>query len=178
MKYAIYLLAIIILLGVNIGLFGNLPIRGQMPNLLLLLTVYFSVDKTNYDFFFIAFVCGLFLDCFSANFFGGWTFGFLVLALLLHSVSSQLLVFELNWKSLALLVLGAFTLVNFCLWLFALAAFKFGLAPSGIGIKVLVAGFLPGLFYNLLLLYPMYVVFDRLKSLIADFSVRSRGIVR
>lgn len=178
MKYLIYIIAVILVLGVNIGLFGHLPIYGQVPNLLLLLTIYFSLDKNSYDFFFIAFVSGLFLDSFSAGFFGGFTVSFLVLALLLHLLSGQLLVLELNWKTLALVVLGAFTLVNFCLWLYSWAAFKAGLAPNDFSIKVLVSNFLPGLFYNLLLLYPMYLISDRLRTLITDFTIHSRGVVR
>ncbi|MDR3642153.1 MAG: hypothetical protein P4L74_00820 [Candidatus Doudnabacteria bacterium] len=178
MKYFIYILAIIILLGVNIGLFGNLPIRGQSPNLLLLLTVYFSVDKSSYDFYFIAFACGLFLDCFSASFFGGWTFGFLILALALHTLSSQLLVLELNWKSLALLVFGSFSLVSFCLWFYTWAALKAGAPGYGLGFNPSLADFVPALIYNLLLLYPMYFIYYRLKALIADFTIRSRGVVK
>jgi cell shape-determining protein MreD len=84
MKYLIYLFAIIILLAVNIGLFNNLQIKGQIPNLLFLMTLFFVLEKKSYDFFFISMVSGLFLDFFSTSFFGSFTVALLTLSLLLH----------------------------------------------------------------------------------------------
>jgi rod shape-determining protein MreD len=178
MKYVIYLIAIIILLGLNIGLFNNLQIYGQAPNLLLLLVINLAVDKDDLTFFFIAFAAGLFLDAFSANFFGGWTLSFLVLALMLNFLSSRLLVLELNWKSLSLLVCGSWVLVNFCLWLYGFICYKAGLTPGYTGLKIFYLNFLPGLAYNWLLIYPIYLLTNFLKSTVRNFTIRSRGIVR
>src|SRR5271155_5350447 len=118
MKYVIYLISIIVLLGLNVGLFSNLQIQGQIPNLLLLLTVYFALDKKGYDFFFTAFVCGIFLDFFSPGFFGAFTVAFLILALAINALVNSLMLLEINWKSLTLLLLGALVVVNFSVWLY------------------------------------------------------------
>ena len=144
MKYFIYLLAIIILLGVNLGLFNNLQFGGQIPNFLLLLTVYFSLEKKDFDFFFIAFVCGVFLDFYSANFFGGYTLAFLATALALHIFVNYILVLEVNWKSLTGLIFCSLVLVNFLLWLYGLLAFKLNLAADYTGFKIYLDGFLAG----------------------------------
>lgn len=61
-KYLIYFFAIVALLVLNLGLFNNLQIKGQIPNLLFLFSLCFALEKKSFDFFFVAFVSGLFLD--------------------------------------------------------------------------------------------------------------------
>ena len=178
MKYLIYLLAIILLLGLNIGLFNNLQFYGQAPNLLMLMIIFLALDKDDLSFFPVVFVAGLFMDAFSANFFGGWTLSFLILALLLNFLSSRLMVFELNWKSLTLLVCGAWFLLNFCLWVYGFFIFKANLMPDYTGIKIFYGNFLPGLIYNWLFIYPMYLFVNFLKTLVRNFTIHSRGVVR
>lgn len=178
MKYFIYTLAIIILIGLNLGLFNNLQINNQIPNLLLLLTLYFSLEKDSYDFFFIAFVSGLFLDFYSAGFFGGFTLAFLSLALLLHLLASNFVLLELNWKSLSLLLAASLVILNSLLWLYGLWVYKLNWAFGYTGLKTFASAFLPGLIYNWLLLYPMYLCYGLIKNLIENLTIRRRGLVR
>src|SRR3989344_3299474 len=105
MKYFIYLLSVIILLGLNLGIFGQFPIFGQIPNLLFLLVIFFALEKRSYDFFFVGFVCGLFLDFFSANYFGSFTLSFLAVGLAMHVFAGSFIGVELNWKVLGLILL-------------------------------------------------------------------------
>lgn len=178
MKYLIYTISIILVLGLNVGLFGNLQINGQIPDLPLLMVLFFALDKKNWDFFFVAFAGGIFLDCYSAGFFGGFTLAFLVLALICHLLVSNLMVLELTWKNLVLLVFGALIVVDFCLWFYSLAAFKLGLSPDYSGLRVYADAFLPQLFYNLLLFYPTRLLCDFIKKTVENFTIRRRSLVR
>src|SRR3989344_6272424 len=102
MKYLIYLISIIVLLGLNLGLFNNFQINGQIPNLLFLFCLCFSLEKSakggsasggiDYDFFFVSFISGLFLDFYSTSFFGGFTLAFLCLSFLLHLMATNVIV--------------------------------------------------------------------------------------
>jgi cell shape-determining protein MreD len=178
MKYLIYLIAIIILLGVNLGLFNNLQIQSQIPNLLFLLTLFFALEKKDYDFFFIALISGIFLDFFSAGFFGGFTLAFLAVAFGAHLVAANLLVAELNWKTLSLALLGALVFFNLTLWAYGLAAFKLSFSLQYIGIKIFTSRFLASFFYNWLLLYPVYLFFTFLHNFVDNLNIRRRGVVR
>lgn len=175
MKYLIYLFALIILLGINLGLFNNLQIRGQMPNLLFLLALYFALEKKDFDFFFVSLVSGLFLDFYSGGFFGGFTLGLLAVSLGLHIFASSLFVFELNWKTLSLALFFSLGLFNFLLWLYGLLVYKFNWTNEYVTFKIFLAAFPPSLIYNLLLLYPMYFCFNFLRRVVDGLSLKRRG---
>ncbi len=175
MKYFIYFIIIIGLIGFNIGLFNNLQIYGQIPNLLLLFSIYLCLEKKDFDFFFVAFFSGLLLDFFATNFFGGYTLSFLVVVFCLYLLINNLLVFELNWQVLSLLLLGSLLLMNSVLWLYGLLVFKLGLSSEYIGIKIYAAGILPEFFYNWIVLYPMYLFSDFVKKFIENLSAKRRG---
>ena len=105
MKYLTYIIAVIFLFSLNIGLFPMLKINGYMPNLLLLLLIFFAFEKEGLDFFFVALLGGLFIDVHSAVFFGSFTLAFLCCALILHLAANQLVILELNWKYLSAAVI-------------------------------------------------------------------------
>ncbi len=178
MKHFIYFLAIILLIGMNFGVFANLPMWRQIPNLLLLLTLCFSLEKNTYDFFFIAFLSGIFLDFFSTDFFGGFTLGFLALALLLHLLANRFVVFELGWKSLSLLLAGSLLVLNGVFWAYNFFAYKLGLTAYFPDLRVITRALPASFFYNWLLLYPIYLYFNYLKRIVDNLTVRRRGLVR
>ena len=178
MKYLIYLIAIIFLVGLNLGLFSNLQFFGQIPNFLLLFTVCASLEKQNYDFFFIAFICGIFLDFYSANFFGTFTLSLLLLALCLHIFANTLVLLELNWKSLVFLLLTAIILLDLFSWVYGFAAYQFGWAPAFISFRSFAVSFAPYFFYNLLLFYPAFLFYNFVRKIVDGFSLRRRGVVR
>jgi len=160
MKYLVYTIAIIILFSVNISLFPLLKINGYMPNLLLLLLVFFAVEKEGQDFFFVALLGGLFVDVHSAVFFGSFTLAFLCCALILHLASSQIIIFELNWKYLAGVVIFSTLFVLIFVWFYNFLAIKLGWYAGDLDFKSLPGKFFTESVYNLLLFYPIkYLVF-------------------
>jgi hypothetical protein len=178
MKYLIYLIAIIILLGLNLGLFGSLQIQSQIPNLLFLLTLFFSLEKKDYDFFFVALVSGLFLDFYSAGFFGGFTLSLLVVSLLAHLFVTEILVVDINWKTLSFALLVALVIFNLILWFYGLVIFKLGLSSEFSGIKIFISQFPINFLYNWVMLYPLYLFFTFLRNFMDKLTVRRRGVIR
>ncbi len=177
MKYLIYLLAIIILLGINLGLFNYLQIQNQMPNLLLLLTLCFALEKKDYDFFFIAFVSGLFLDFYSTGFFGQFTLAFLLAAFFLH-IFANILALEQNFKTLSAALAVCVIFFNFFVWLYSFAAFKLNWTGEYLDFKMLLKGLAASLVYSWLLLYPVYLLSQFLKRSLDRLNQRSGGVVR
>lgn len=178
MKYFIYLIAITILLGINLGLFGTFPINGQIPNLLFLLTICFALEKDGQDFLFIALISGLFLDFYSTSFFGSFAFVFLTLSFCLHLIVKNLLAAELNWKILSLTIVICLVILDLLVWLYGLLAFKFNWISFAVNFKFLIASFPAALFYNLLLLYPVYLVSNFLKQFVDNLSLKRRGVIK
>ncbi|MEK7161325.1 MAG: hypothetical protein AAB729_01390 [Patescibacteria group bacterium] len=178
MKYLIYTIAIILLFGINLGLFGNLPFFGKTPSLLFLLTIYFALEKKDLDFFFIAFVSGVFLDFFSAHFFGAYTMSLLVLAAGLHLFTQNFILQELNWKFLIGVLLGSLALLQTFLWLYALSVSSMHLAQETESLGIYFNGFAGSFFYNLFLMYPVYFFYGYLRKLVDYITVRRRSLVR
>ena len=178
MKYLIYLLAIVVLAGVNLGLFSNLQFFGQIPNLLLLFAVCASLDKQDYDFFFIAFICGIFLDFYSATFFGSFTVSVLLLALSLHVLVNTLVLLELNWKSLSLLLLTAIILLDLFSWGYGFMAYEFGWSSNFIAFHSFMTAFASYFFYNLVLFYPTFLFYNFVRKIVDGLTIRRRGVVR
>lgn len=178
MKYFIYIFSILILLGINLGLFGYLPFYDQVPNLLLLLLIFYAIEKKNFDFFFIAFFSGVLLDFFSASFFGGFTLAFLVMAAIENLLSRIFIVFELNWKSLAILLFGSQIMFNIFLWLYYFCSYKLGWTPESPDLAVYLRGFLFSYIYNLILAYPVYLYYLYTKRAIDNLTLIRRGVVK
>ncbi len=178
MRYAVHFICIVFLLVANLGLFGLLPIWGQIPNLLFLFVLCSALAKKEFDFLFVAFLCGLFLDFYSPAFFGGHTLALLLIALVTYLFSNYIFVIELNFKNLALATIFSWLGLNLIVWLWGLAALKFNLNPSYVSLKIFMSNFLPGLIYNLLLLYPMYLFYDFLRHSLDNYEARSRGVIK
>ncbi len=178
MKYIIYFFAILLLLGLNVGLFENLKIFGQVPNLLFLFALYFALEKKTEEFFFVCFLSGVFLDFFSPGFFGAYTFSLLTSGLALHLFVSQFLATELNWKTLTLAIALCWLIFNLLFWLFGLAAFKFNWFYGYQDLKTASLNFFYGLIYNGFLFYPVYLFYNFLKNFVDKLSLRSRGIIK
>ena len=178
MKYFFYLVTIFFLAVVNFSLFDLFPIKGQLPNLLFILAIIFALDKNNFDFFFIATASGILLDFYSANFFGGFTLGFLMSVLFIYLLSENFIFLDLSWKYLFLILVSALAVLNLTIWFYGFMAFKFGWTASHIELSRYINAFFPALFYNWLLVYPVYIFTNWLKDLIETFTIRSRGVVR
>jgi len=177
MKYFVYLFLILILLGLNVGLFNYIRIFGQMPNLLFLLALCASLEKNDFDFYFIAFVGGLFLDFFSTGFFGGYTFSFLVVSLLAHFFADNVLVSGFNWKTLSGVLLVGFLVFSWVWWLYSFVSVLLGLAPDFLSLKEFLLTLVPGIFYNLLLLYPIYILNNLTREFLNNWHIRRRGVI-
>lgn len=157
MKYPAYITSIILLLSLQVGLFGYLKISSAAPNLLLLLVVSLSLEKEDYDFFFAALAAGLFLDFYSSAFPGSFAFGFLLAAYLVHLSAHSIVTYEINWKYLAGFLTAGMLLSYLWLWAYSAAVFRLGWWPERVTLATMGHEMLPEFFYNALLIYPLYI---------------------
>ncbi len=156
MKYAIYFFIIIILAGVNFGVFPTLSFYGVLPNLLLILLVTVSLSKAKPELsFFVAFIGGLILDFSSGIFFGSFTITFLCLALILELITKNFLVIDIDWKYQIIIFILVLILANLLLYGFSLLAFYLHWVKEKADFTPLKGTLLPFLAYNLLLFYPI-----------------------
>ena len=176
MKYLIYFFTVVLLFSLNVGVFSYFPIRGALPNLLLIFIVVIALLKEELpEIYFVAFLSGLFLDFSTGVFFGSFTLAFLLLSFLFSLVLERILSFEVNWKYVIAFLVVALFFVNACIFSYNWAAYHIGWAQFDIEIKVIRDQFLPAVFYNLLLLYPVYVVASKLRDFFASQQRKSFG---
>ncbi len=172
MKYLIYLVAIVFLLGVNVGIFPYLRSFGTTPNLLLLFTLLVVFEKHDSSFFFVGFLSGLFLDFFSGAFLGTFTFSFLLAVFLLYLISKHfLLLSEVNWKNLCIMLFLSILIVHILAWLYNLAVFKLSWSAQSLPLGIFTWRFLAEIIYNLALLYPVYIFTALVQKLNLNFEM-------
>jgi len=177
MKYFIYFAAIIILVGINTGLFPYIKFFGVQPNLPLLFLVGACLQRDAEDSFFIALCAGLFLDTLSGIFIGSFTFGFLLLALLLFVVIHRLVVFELSWKYLFAVSIFATVFTQACAWAINSAAFHYGWSQVSLNGSQLRNKIVFEIIYNLILAYPLYAFATFLKNGILQLQGKRHRIL-
>jgi cell shape-determining protein MreD len=175
MKYIIYIATIIVLLGINVGVFSNLQFFSGVPNLLLLFVIIFSLENESRDFLIVAALSGMILDFYSGAFIGSFTIGFLLLALAVQAVSNSFLALEINWKYLAGLTVGGWVLVYLFVWVYGYYTYKLGWNPAFIEFVTVRNKIIPEVVYNLLLLYPMFLLGSAVKRFISLVTRRSVG---
>lgn len=165
MKYLIYLIAIILLVGLQIGLFSELRFFSAVPNLLLLLVIGSSLQREDVDAFFIALVSGLFLDYYTGLFIGSFTAAFVISAVVLYGVLHSLVVFDVSIKYLISITIGMTIFVHVFIWALNAFSFRFGLSVASMDAGLLRGPLLGAILYNCLLAYPMYLASTWLKNL-------------
>ena len=177
MKYFTYLLVVVVLLGLNIGLFGSMRIYNQIPNLLLLFVIFASLEKKSGEFLYIILICGAALDFYSTGFFGGYTLGFLLTGLIINLLSENFLFADFGWKTLSGLLLGALLLLKITLWLYGFMALKFNWTRVAYRMDLNFYHLVAEYIYNWVLLYPIFMAHGFLKKAINNYYIHKRGVV-
>jgi hypothetical protein len=118
------------------------------------------------------------LDFYSGGFFGGFALAFLIVAVCVNLFVTNILVLELNWKTLSLALLVALILFNLILWAYGLVAFKVSWTGQYTGIRMFTSRFLINFLYNWLFLYPVYLFFTFLRNFVDSMDIRRRGVIR
>jgi rod shape-determining protein MreD len=177
MKYLIYTLAIVFLIGLNFGLFGFLQVKGIMPNLLFLFVLCASLERRqSEDFLFVSLLSGLFLDVYSGVFFGSFTVTFLVLSMLIQLLLNNFLALELTWKFILIMFLAGFVFLNFSLWLYMGLAYKLKLVKFYFEPFSPSAKFVWELAFNFILLYPMVWFTAKIKNAVAYLKLQRHKV--
>lgn len=174
MKYLVYILAILVLLALDVGLFGQLRVFGAAPNLLFILVVLAALEKKDYDFFFLAFFSGLFLDFYSGLFVGSYALGLVLLAFGLNFLVQNFIVADVGWKYFWAIILVSLVLIDVFIWVYGQAVFRLGWFFTPVSGRLLLRQFVPQLCYNLILLFPVYWLFEQVKVFIRQQTLRQK----
>ncbi len=174
MKKLILFVSIIILFGLNIGIFPYLKIFGTVPNLLLLFLIFFVLEKKDNEIYFVAFFSGLFLDFTSGWLIGGYTFSLLFVAFILSFISYRLAIFKISLKSISLAIVFCLLVSKIVVLAFGFLAFKFNLWPVEVRVGLIRPEIFAEIFYNLLLAYPIYLFTRFIVELNSYFGVKIR----
>ena len=172
MKYLFYLLSLIIIFGLNVGIFEALHLYLLVPSFIFILVLSFALDRESYDFFFWALAAGLWLDFYSADYVGTYAVAFLLTAYLVHLVVVEVVVVEIGWKYLTFITAGSLALMYLIIWAFSAAAYRAGLAQAFMVFHPTWRGFVAELAVDLILLYPLFLFSEWLKLKIEQISVR------
>ena len=177
MKYTIYFIIIILLVGLNVGLFKYIPFFGAVSNLLLLFVVGVSLQREAEESLFIAFISGIFLDYYNGLFIGSFAISFLSVSIIIYFFIHQLVVFELSWRYLFTIVTLS-TIFTACLvWALNVLAIHFNFPAAFIDTSELHFHLMAEVIYNLLLAYPLYLLATYLKNFFLNLQGRAHRII-
>ena len=177
MTLLLNIFAIIFLLVVNIGFFGQLKLYGALPNLLLLFVLIVALDKDiKNGYLYLALLAGLLLDVHAGVLFGSFSFGLLILALCLSSLAEAVVVIPSKWEYLGLVVLAATFLLHFFVWLYAYGAFRLGWVSLPLAAPFFSSRLLVEAAYNLACLYPVLRLFTWLKQMEYKYFLKYKTV--
>lgn len=178
MKYFIYILAIIIALGLEAGIFTQFSIQGAIPDLILLMVIYLALKHEDFDSFFIALIGGLFMDAYVGLPIGTITLGYLIIAGLIHGAFNSLIIHELTWKQIPIVLVAAVALLHSWMISYAWLLLHFHWGNEVLVAREVAARILPSLLYNLLLFYPAMALYSILDKFINFLQKHQQNLVK
>ncbi len=163
-----------LLYALNIGLLKNFLFFSALPNLLLIICIYVTLEEEGEFYLFFCFFCGLILDFTSGIFLGSFALSFLLLSRLLRFISKDVAALQKNWKYLPAVLF--FFQVGVVVWIFLynLAAEKLFSAPVIIFYPMLLKTFFWQYVYNLVFLFPVWKLALLPAKMEAKFSPRGK----
>jgi len=177
MKYLFYFFVLVILAGLQTGLFSYFRFFGATPNLILLFILGVCLQREGGDWIFVALMGGLLTDYSTGMLPGTFTISFLSAAVLLYLTIHNLVVFELNWKYLVGVVILFTLIANLLSWIISNFALMHSWTQAAIDLRVSAAQFLPATIYNIALAYPVYMLASWLWQLILKYQGKRHRII-
>ncbi len=177
MKYLIYILVIIILTGLQIGLFSYLKLFSVAPNLLLLFLIGVCLQRGSEDSFLVAFLSGLFLEFSIGILPGSYSLPFLILAALLYFVIYRLVVFELSWKYLLAVAIASTIFVELSAWLIGKVALHYSWTIAVVDFGILKRRIIFEIIYNTALIYPIFILAVWINNIILSLQGKKYRIM-
>ena len=174
MKYLIYSVVTIFLVGITAGGFQHFSILHAVPQLVLLLVILVAAERKNLDYLFVAIVGGVLLDFTTSIAFGSYTLSFLVIGMLAKFLFEDMLLARSPLKHIPWIVSSAIILQHFWIWLYngTLIRFHSSYIPLRLSEAMLIA--IGAIIYTLLLLFPAYWIIEKLNDYIEHLDNRKK----
>lgn len=172
MKYVIYSVSLVVLIILTLALFRFFPLAGTVPNLFLLITLYFAVTQDTYDFYFFAMAGGLFLDIYTRVPIGSFTLSFVFVSVAAHLLFRKILFIELHWKQVPLLIGLSVAALYMWVWVYTSGLAYFHWTEFVLPWQFVVWSLLPSILYNTASMYGMYWLGSTLVYLVRRTEAR------
>lgn len=158
LKIFLYFVLIVFIYAFNAGVLKEFQLFGALPNLFLLLVIYLSMETKGEFYLAASFFCGLLLDFSVGVFLGSFSVSFMIIALILRSISHDFVVLDRNWKYLPVILLLAQALVYIWIYFYNRIAVSLGVSINLLGFKPLMNRFVWESVYNLAFIYPIWKI--------------------
>jgi rod shape-determining protein MreD len=177
MKYVIYIFAVLIAFGLEVGIFGQFPLARTLPDLVLIMVVFFAIKLDNQDAYIVALVGGLLMDFYSGTAIGTFTLAYLLVAVLAQGLYRSFIVHELSWKQAPAVLVAATVLLYAWIIFYGWLLVKTHWTADAVTFSDLRSRFLPQIIYSFLALYPMLAVSAWLEQTMVSLQ-RRRHIIK
>jgi hypothetical protein len=172
LKIFFYLILILLLYSFNAGFLPGFELFSALPNLLLILVLYFALETEGEFYLPLAFVSGLVLDLSTGVFLGSFSVAFLLISAGLRAFSRDVAVIHSNWKYFPFILLVSQCILYAWLYGYNRMADYIGAFSNLLNFRLLVTRFVWEFVYNLLFIYPVWQLAYAAQKLAAKFSFR------
>ncbi len=174
MKYIIYSVVIIFLIGIIAGGFHHFTILRAVPQLVLLLVIVVAAERKNLDYLFVAIVGGVFMDFATSVAFGSFTLSFIVIGFVAKFLFDEMLLARSPLKHVPWIVSAAIASQYLWIWLYngTLIRFESAYLPLRLSDTMIMA--IGAIIYTLILLFPAYWIMDKLNEYIERLEQRKK----
>ncbi len=174
MKYLIYTVVILFLVGITAGGFHHFSILRGVPQLVMLLLIIVAAERKNTDYMFVALVGGVLIDFSTSVAFGSFTLSFLVLGFLSKFLFEDMLLARSPLKHIPWIVSAAIALQYAWVWLYngTLVRFDTAFLPLRLSDAMIIA--IGAIIYTLILLFPAYWAIEKLNDYIEHLEQRKK----
>lgn len=170
MKWLLYILLIVIAVVLNQTLFRVIDFGYFVPDLMLLLTLAVVWSFTNYDYLWFGLLGGTWLEILAGLPIGSFSLGLILTGSIAYIVLNRWLFSEKPWQYfLGAVVIGS-VLIRLWLWLYTGLLASMEISASSASVNVNWPSLLPAIVMNLLLIYPVFALFEIIAKYLQNFS--------
>jgi rod shape-determining protein MreD len=174
MKYGIYFIIIVVLIGLSGGVFNVFPIFRTVPQLLMLLLAIVAAEQKNSDFIFIALAAGFMMDMVSSVAIGSFTLSYFFIGFGVKYLFENVLLASNSWKHLPWIVSIAIAAQSLWVWLYnGTLARTSAMVPAFSVSEILVLS-VGSIIYTLIVFFPVYWLVERLTEYLVRLEQKKK----
>jgi cell shape-determining protein MreD len=160
MKYLIYILVLVALIGVTFGVFNVWAWHGLVPDLLLLVTIALALSYSNNEYLIFGLIGGVWFDVLYGLPIGSFAFPVIFSALLISFAFKQWIITEVKWYHFIIGVVFSTVFLHSWIWIYSVIIVYANLGLVAISGKQTFNNIGYEILANVLLAYPIYALVE------------------